>query len=164
MIVPSFPDDVVVAIRYDQTGLATADLADYQAVGWRIDDYAAGWGFNPLTNRWVYVICPPGRTQPQPQLIGDAPFPTPNTGQVVSPPWARVQSGLCSAPEFRGSLADFFTFVATNNGAHRLLSGNFLHSNIDNTWKQWSQQNGDLVQPSGATSQRSRLPTRPRGS
>jgi len=148
-VVGTFPDDLVIAVKYDATGLATAAMADYQVVGWRVDELRAGWGFDPFRNKWTWVIVPQGNSQPQPEVLGEAPHTPPKTDPVVSPSWVRVGGTAVASPEYRGLLADFFTFLATNNDAHRLLSGSFLHSNIQNAWVQWKQHNGDLVDPNG---------------
>ena len=94
-------------------------LRDYEIIGWRVDVA--------------------GGTAPEPVVVGLVP-----AAASGKPPWARVRGSMVEVPDsFRGSLADFFTWLATTSAQQ--LAGDFIHAATMNAFAVWSRQNPGLV-------------------
>jgi hypothetical protein len=126
--VPAAEGSVIVACLYNQPdGLAWVTLRDNQPLAWMVDQN------NPTGI-------------PIPVIIGTL-LPAPNTAPIISPPWVQVFSnGQAIVPDlFRGTLAEMFTWIATNNGATRQIYGDFAATTVAIAWNQWAQNNPALA-------------------
>ena len=118
----------LLVMTYDATGLATVHVDGWPLLGWNMD------ATNPIN--------------PQPVTIGNPLAGTPpNTGAIKSPEWAYVVSedAVYVPDTWRGTLAEFFTWLATNNGANRKVSTWFTFPRVANAWNIWARENPDLV-------------------
>ena len=83
-----------------------------------------------------------------PVIVGTAPPPAPDTGGIQSPKWAHFADESLYVPDvWRGQLIDFFTFLATNNGAQRKVRANFRSGRLKGAMDQWSTLNPTLFNP-----------------
>lgn len=83
---------------------------------------------------------------PTPVIIGGMVPAPPDTAPVISPQWASLRGSTVIVPNlWRGTLNEFFTWLATNNDAHKLLRGDFSTPDVSNAFALWSQQNPTLV-------------------
>jgi hypothetical protein len=122
--------DVVISMDYGPTALDWVDLYDNRCVGWNVDDGL------PVAHEAVPVI------------VGQLPTDrSSETAPVISPQWAESTQGGVIVPDmWRGSLYDFFTWLATNNGAARRLRAKFTLSEADmSAWANWAARNPSLV-------------------
>jgi hypothetical protein len=103
--VPS--SDVLISVEYDPTGLEWCRLYDNRLISWIVDET--------------------GLSLPRPVVIGTLPGETANTSPTISPQWAVCEGERAVfVPDlWRGSIADFFTWLATNGGASRKLEKRF---------------------------------------
>jgi hypothetical protein len=131
-IVPAAPGQIVVAVEYDATGVAWAKLTSYQALAWCVDN-----SLMPMP--------------PMPQILDTLPPLPPDTSPIVSPQWAKYLDGNAAIQvqnQWTGPLYEFFTWLATNNGATRQLAGQFSHSaSLMNGFSDWARGHPDLVYP-----------------
>jgi hypothetical protein len=111
-------DTLLLSMNYDPTGLAFVDLFDNPIIGWVIDET--------------------GAVEPLPAIIGALPPAAPDTAPIVSPQWAHLQAAVFVPDVWRGTLDEFFAWLATNNGATRLVRGNFVDGKLSNTWRAWA--------------------------
>ena len=117
------PDDLVIAINYAADG-TWADMFDNSILAWTIDDAGA---------------------TAEPAIVGTLP-PAVDTTPVASPQWVLVHGNSVLVPDlWRGQIDDFFTWLATNNGATRQIRGNFLEATPLNAFAAWAQDNPTLV-------------------
>ena len=127
-IIPDTSDALLFSVEYDATGLALATIYDNPLLGWAVDDTTPA--------------------NPMPVIVGILPTPAPATGPILSPQWAKYYEGFIFVPNlWRGAITDFFTWLATNNGATRKLSGRLVTRDGLNAWQAWSQQFPQLVAP-----------------
>jgi hypothetical protein len=64
----------------------------------------------------------------------------PVTAPVLSPQWVHVHPDMILVPNiWRGSYQEFFTWLATNNGAARKLYAEFVHPTLIAEWQTWSR-------------------------
>jgi hypothetical protein len=130
-VVPAAANTIVISIEYDATGLAWARLTDHQALAWYIDNSQM-----PMP--------------PRPSINGTLPRTAPDTRPILSPQWAEFVGGpaIFVPSMWRGSINNFFTWLATNNGAHRQLAKGFgISSGLYNAFDNWARRNPDLVLP-----------------
>jgi hypothetical protein len=118
---------LVVSIEYPADGLAWARLYDNAVHGWLIDDVTG-------------LI-------KQPSIIGSLPTAAPDTSPILSPQWVEYIAPTIFVPDlWRGSFAEWLTWLATNNGAKRPLEGRFrIATDLYNGWQAWAQANPSLV-------------------
>jgi hypothetical protein len=123
----------LITFVYDATGLANVTACAWPLVG------------------WVYDLAAP--TNPSPIVMGNPIKTPPATGAILSPPWAHVVNEFaCYVPDtgnggWRGTFAQLMTWLATNNGAHRKIIGQFTVPPLMNAWTLWSRDNKSLVGP-----------------
>ncbi len=122
-----YPQDIIVSCNYDQTGLEWVDLFDNPPLGWLVDE-ATG-----LTT---------------PVVTGTLPPKAPATGAILSPQWVHVHIDNVYVPDmWRGGGMNFFTWMASNNGAVRKVRGNFMSSSLASALNTWAQQNPGMFNP-----------------
>jgi hypothetical protein len=105
-------------------------------LGWVIlyDNRVLGW-----------IIDTAGSNRPIPSIIGSMPPAAPNTGEVRSPLWGVRDEQVMKVPDmWRGSLSEFFTFIATNNGASRKLFADFSDIGLAQAFNTWVTANPGL--------------------
>lgn len=126
-VVPAGPGSVLVSIEYPADGLAWARLYDNQLIGWCVDET--------------------GAAESLPSIVGQLPTAPPDTGAILSPQWVQFTDPTIFVPDlWRGSLHDFFTWLATNNGATRPLAARFgISSNLVNGFDAWAKTYPALV-------------------
>jgi hypothetical protein len=79
-------------------------------------------------------------------IVGTLPPVAPETGPIISPQWAAVQGSFVTvADRWRGDLDQFFSWLATNNGARRRLRSNFLSELAGTRWVAWASRYPALV-------------------
>lgn len=117
---------VLISVEYPADGISWARLYDNPILGWTVDET--------------------GATPPKPIIIGTLPLVPADTGEVLSPQWANYVDPAVFVPDlWRGSLADFFTWLATNNGVRRPLQARFgVSHTLYNDFRAWAQDNPDL--------------------
>jgi hypothetical protein len=129
-VVPSTQNELLITIAYDNKGTDWADLKDNHILAWVIDSNE-----------------PPN--PPEPRSITVYPYSEnpPITEPIVTPNWAVGFIDTIYVPDiFRGSPLEFYTWLATNNGAQRKVGGaNLRNEQLVNTFDQWSRQNPNLV-------------------
>jgi hypothetical protein len=74
-LIPASPGTLIIAIEYDETGLASCRLTDYQCLGWHAEPAAYPFRL------------------PQPSIVDRLPDPAPDTSPVISPTWAKFVGG-----------------------------------------------------------------------
>ena len=110
-VIASTAPGLLISIEYAPNGLDWARLYDNPILGWVVDEAAPA--------------------DPQPVVIGQLPTPAAATAPVISPQWAHfvfvgAEPGAVFVPDlWRGATPDFFTWLATNNGAARPLAARF---------------------------------------
>jgi hypothetical protein len=120
----------LIVVSYDVTGLATVHIEGWPLVGWDID--------------------PTNPVNPVPITIGNPLVAPPNTGSIISPGWAHYLDDwsvyVPTPPSgWRGSLAQFCTWLATNSGANRLVTGWFTQPNMANAFTRWARENPEFA-------------------
>jgi hypothetical protein len=115
-----------ISVSYDATGLANASLYDNRILGWVVDDA--------------------GVIASVPVILGTMPPAAPATAPVLSPQWAQAGAAGVGVPNaWRGSLTDFFTWLATNHGAARKLQAFFLNADLARAFAAWRTSNPALA-------------------
>ncbi len=116
LITCGYNDQVIDGV---EIGLAWVILHDNHILGWTLTD--------PIT----------------PIIVGTMDVPvTADTAPVVSPQWAQYFEGTVFVPDtWRGGLAEFFTHIATNNGAQRKVYAKFYNGELAQAWRQWASGN-----------------------
>jgi hypothetical protein len=121
----------LITLTYDATGLATVTVCAWPLIGW-ITDQA-----NPINS--------------VPVVMGNPLTTPPATGAVLSPQWAQaIDENSIYVPTptpWRGMLGQFLTWIATNNGAHRKIIGQFTVPPLSNAYNAWARSNPALVGP-----------------
>jgi hypothetical protein len=108
-VVPPSPDEGIITLNYDGSGLGWVDLWDNAIIAWVIDANDVSVG-------------------PSPRILGTFPPAPPDTSPVLTPSWAAITraGNVFVADTWRGTFYDFLTWLATNNGAQRKVIGNGL--------------------------------------
>ena len=76
------------------------------------------------------------------------PTPAPPTAPILSPQWAKYFQDTLFIPDmWRGTRFDFFTLLATNNGASRKVVSRLVSREALYYWDSWQQKNPSLVGP-----------------
>lgn len=108
-------------------GLGWVILYDNRVLGWIVDTTTGG-------------------KLPIPSIIGSMPPKAGDTGDVKSPLWAVRDEQIMKIPDmWRGSVAEFFTFLATNNGATRKLFADFSDVGLRHEFDAWSAGNPGIA-------------------
>jgi len=126
MVIPA--TGLIVSIEYDlDDATLWARLYDNSLQGWVVDEAAAKLD--------------------KPLIIGSLTTAATTGAPIISPQWVSWLAPSIIVPDlWRGSFAEFLTWLATNNGAHRPLEGRFrLATDLYNGWTAWAQANPDLV-------------------
>jgi hypothetical protein len=128
LAVPPVTGSMLVNCYYDNTALEWIVLHDNAVLAWLVDQT----GENPL-----------------PVILGTLPPKAPDTAPVWSPQWMVREggpTGLWFIPDVgRGTAAEMFTLLATNNDAKRSLYGNFSDPSLIVMWQEWSRANPSLA-------------------
>jgi hypothetical protein len=113
-----YPHDVIISMNYyDQDGQACVDLFDNPLLGWLVGD--------------------DGNSTPV--VTGSLP----PTGE--GPQWAHIHDNSIYVPDmWRGTVMDFFTWLATSTGTTRKLRGNFRHPSMAAAMNNFSHNRPDL--------------------
>ena len=101
-----------------------------KGLGWVIlyDNRVLGWIVDTTT----------GGKLPIPVIIGSMPPAAPDTGDVKSPLWGVRDEAVLKIPDmWRGSIPEFFTWIATNNGATRKLYADFSDAGLAADFNNW---------------------------
>jgi hypothetical protein len=121
LTLPGDPNDVIVSMNYyfDDDGQSFVDLFDNPVLGWVVDEADAD--------------------SSHPVVTGTLPPPYPEC-----PQWAHIHADSLYVPDmWRGTVLDFFTWLATAGGANRKLRGNFRHPSLQSAMNNWSQNYPD---------------------
>jgi hypothetical protein len=118
---------LLLRLSYDSTGLESVTINSGPIVAWVYDTANLAAGVTPLS------------------IVSLPPVP-PDTAPIVSPQWAvayPMSGGMVWAMDdlFAGSFDGFLTFLASNNGANRVLSGNFAEPALTNMFNDWVRRN-----------------------
>jgi len=133
LVLPSDSQQLLLSCNYDETGLAWVDIFDNPLLGWIADET--------------------GAAEVAPVVVGLLPPASVDTSPVLSPRWAHCVVPSVYVPDlWRGDLNSFFTWLATNNGAQRLVRGNFRNPNVANAMMFWASNNIALFNPEPFTS------------
>jgi hypothetical protein len=120
----------LLVMRYDATGTKSIDVFGWPLIG------------------WVYDVNAPAN--PTPVTIGNplAAVTLPPTDPIKSPQWALALSDdavYVPNEDWRGTLAEFCTWLATNNGAQRTVTCHFTVPLMANAYTQWARTWPDLA-------------------
>jgi hypothetical protein len=113
----------LLVMTYNTAGDGSVRVEGWPLLGWQYDEA------NPIN--------------PKPITIGNPLVAPPNTGAVKSPQWAYiVTDDAVFVPDgWRGTIAEFFTWLATNNGASRRVTANLTFPALLNIWNIWAHAN-----------------------
>jgi hypothetical protein len=121
----------LITLTYDVTGLANVTACAWPLIGWAFD--------------------PANAINPIPIVMGNPLLTPPATGAILSPPWAHViDENAIYVPtpiSWRGTLGQLLTWLATNNGAHRKIIGQFTVPPLSNAYQTWARANASLIGP-----------------
>lgn len=113
----------LLIMTYDATGLESVHVEGWPLIGWQLDDQ------NPRN--------------PRPITIGDplAAIP-PATGAIESPQWVHITSdnAVYDPDGWRGTFHELLTWLATNNGATRLVTADVTFPVLVNDWNAWKRE------------------------
>jgi hypothetical protein len=114
-------------MTYDATGLASVHIDGWPLIAWNVDPA------NPFN--------------PAPITLGNPLKPPPTTGAIISPAWAYgISEEAVFIPDiWRGTMTEFFMWLATNHGANRKVSAWLTFPALLNVWNRWARENPDLV-------------------
>jgi len=94
----------------------------------------------------AWAVDETGATPVVPVILGSMGTPPPDTAPVLSPPWVVNEDDYLFAPDMaRGAAAEFFYWLATNNGATRQLYAKFANTKLAVEWNQWASSNPKLA-------------------
>jgi hypothetical protein len=94
----------------------------------------------------AWIIDETGATPAKPIILGELPPAAGDTGDIESPQWAQFVGNAVYIPDkLRTSVAGLFTYLATNNGAHRKLWPEFMDPTLNGFYNQWREGNPDLA-------------------
>lgn len=151
LAITSPPGVILLSVEYDPTGLVWCRLYDNEVLGWLVDETTASapvlWAgsFDGPSPTKPAVT---GQHQPLPIIIGSLAEKAPDTPPILSPQWClfREPSSVFVPDLARVELDDFFTKLATNNGATRKLQRRFALSNtLHVRFGAWASVNPGLV-------------------
>jgi hypothetical protein len=128
-VVPPSPDEGIITLNYDGSGLGWVDLWDNAIIAWVIDANDVSVG-------------------PSPRILGTFPPAPPDTSPVLTPSWVAItRAGNVFVPDtWRGTFYDFLTWLATNNGAQRKVIGNGLRrSRVAESYRTWATNHPNLA-------------------
>jgi hypothetical protein len=120
----------LLVMRYDAAGTKTVDVFNWPLIGWVFD--------------------PTAPANPKPVTIGDplGTNPAPSTGTIKSPQWAlAITNNAVYVPneDWRGTLGEFCTWLALNNGAQRTVACYFTMPMLANAYAQWARDYPSLA-------------------
>lgn len=124
--IPSFPGALLLSFEYDSTGLGWVIVRDSYVLAWVIDQSVIG--------------------PPMPVYLGEnAPTP-PDTGDILSPPFAVRAGGAGTAfvipkTTLRGDAHRVLNFISQNNGAQRVVYADFHDPMLIGAWQEWAANN-----------------------
>jgi hypothetical protein len=129
---------ILISLEYSPDGVSWVVLHDHHLIGWHVD--------------YNSTIPNP----PLPSVAGALPFPPIDTSPISSPPFAIFENPPVIVPRtvvasgapdlWRGTFPDFLTWLATNNGAKRLIGARIAcDPDLLNGTNTWAQQNPDRV-------------------
>jgi hypothetical protein len=94
----------------------------------------------------AWLVDETGTTPVVPVILGTSAVPPPDTGEIMSPPWAVKEGSTMFIPDMaRGVPGEMFTFLAVNNGATRKLYANFANYELAVSWNDWARSNPSLA-------------------
>jgi hypothetical protein len=113
-------------------------------------DIPAGEAYVILHDNAVlaWLIDETGAAPALPVILGSLPPPAPDTGAILSPPWAvrDASSWVVMVPDrMRGAPGDLFTFLSTNNGAQRKIYAVFSEVGLNNDYQTWARAHPTLA-------------------
>lgn len=118
-IVANASREILVSMNYDPTGKAWVELFDNQPIGWAVDDTDL--------------------SHPLPVIIGSLPPAAPDTAPIASPQWAVYGGGVVAVADVvRLPPREFFTWLATNGGATRLVRSSMVSADLNQAFHQWN--------------------------
>jgi hypothetical protein len=93
------------------------------------------------------IVDETGATPMKPQIVGGFPLAATDTAPILSPQWAGFDEPAVVVENlWRGTVSDFFTWLATNNGAHRPLQARFvIEAELVNSFAIWANLHPELV-------------------
>jgi hypothetical protein len=133
LAIPDTTNAALVTFEYNSAevdgvapGLAWVIVMDNPILAWLVDEAGA----EPVA----------------PVIIGSLPAASADTGEVLSPLWAKALEGTAYAPDmWRGNYASLFTFIATNNGAKRKLYAKLETASLAAAFQSWANANPNLT-------------------
>lgn len=135
---------IIISVEYAPDGLAWARLYDSLLLGWYVD-HEPPWTPPTAPIAQTPVVAP--GEPPVPAIIGHLIALPPPTLPVLSPQWTQYVAPNVFVPDlWRGTTQQFFTWLATNNGARRPL-GSFLlvDASLQMEFSKWAHENPALV-------------------
>jgi hypothetical protein len=112
------------------------------------EDRPVGLGWVILYDNRVlcWIIDTTNQRKPIPAIIGSMPPPVAaDTAPVKSPLWAVRDEQVIKVPDmWRGSIQEFFTWIATNNGATRKVFADFSDVGLAADFAAWVGHNPGL--------------------
>ena len=164
--IPAVGEIIIVSFEYDPTGLKWVRLWDNHALGWLVSDAAPAAdapsrstshsGGKPGSTRAEREAAPEpgpmkpvttGEHAPLPIILGSLAKLAPDSAPVVSPQWGKYDEPVIFLPDTgRLELAEFLTWLATNNGANRRIGSMVaLSKSLANGLQQWGTMHPDLA-------------------
>jgi hypothetical protein len=136
---------VIISVEYAADGLAWARLYDNQVLGWYVDTEPPITTPEGSTTPLVGPPIAPGAS-PVPVILGHLLAPPPATMPIVSPQWANYVEPNVFVPDiWRGTVEEFFAWLATNNGAQRPLGSRLLSdTSLQHAFAMWAHHNPDI--------------------
>lgn len=111
--------DLIVSFNYDPSGKAWVECFDNAPLGWAVDDVDL--------------------SHPEPVVVGSLPPASADTAPIMSPVWAQFTGGYLVVPDIVRLLpGDFFTWLATNNGASRQVRSSMKSADLNQAFRQWT--------------------------
>jgi hypothetical protein len=92
------------------------------------------------------------KTGAVPTIVAGLPSRAPDTAPIDSPQWAELMPNnkVLVPGGWAGNLSDFFGWVATDGGASRLITAEFITPRAANAWRAWASVNRELVREATA--------------
>ena len=118
----------LLVMSYPGDGLTQVVVKSWPLLGWTMDE------MNPINSKPITIGDP----------LSTAP---PATGAIKSPAWAYCisEEAVFLPDDWRGSLGEFFMFLATNNGAYRTIKADLTHARLLNYWQTWARENQTYI-------------------
>jgi hypothetical protein len=119
---------------------------DSLLLGWYVD-HEPPWSPPPAPAGDPRVPTVAPGEPPVPAIIGHLLALAPSTPPILSPQWAQYIVPNVFVPDlWRGTTQEFFTWLATNNGANRLIGSCLLVDNsLQQAYSQWAHDNPTLA-------------------